>query len=376
MSGVLLRVGVGGGAQAQTAPHEAQTRPTVENIETTLLLAGDAGSPARTHEPVLMALEHEASRAPSRTIVIFLGDNVYPNGLPMADSPSREEAERRLNAQIAVIGRSEARGIFIPGNHDWGGGVTGGWNALRRQEEYVLARAGPRASFLPRGGCPGPSVQDIGSRLRLVILDTNWWLHDGQKPMHPASTCATDSESEIIDALQAAIGSANGRRVIVLGHHPLVSGGRHGGHFGWMDHIVPLRAWNGWLWLPLPGVGSLYPAVRGSWGLGQDLHSSAYSKMRHAIEAAFRPCPPIAYASGHEHNLQVLDGRVSPHLLISGAGIYGHTSPVVRIDETRFALSRGGFMRLDVHDNGRISLNVLAADAAGTASSVFSLWME
>lgn len=376
LSNLFLVFGIGCAPLAPTARYEAQAQPSLDHVETALLLAGDAGNPARTHEPVLTALEREASRAPSRTVVVFLGDNVYPDGLPIAGSPSRGEAERRLDAQLAVIGRSGARGIFIPGNHDWGGGMSGGFKTVLRQEEYVVARGGSRASFLPRGGCPGPSVQDIGSRLRLVILDTNWWLHGGPKPMHPASACATDSENEIIEAVRTALGGGNDRRIIVLGHHPLVSGGRHGGHFGWTDHIFPLRGWNGCLFLPMPGVGSLYAVMRSSWGMSQDLSSPAYTKMRLAIEAAFQPYPPLAYASGHEHNLQVLDGRMSPHLLISGAGIYGRTSPVARIDETRFALSRGGFMRLDILSTGRILLNVLAVDRKGSASSVFSLSME
>src|SRR5436309_11924013 len=31
----------------------------------------------------------------------------------------------------------------------------------------------------------------------------------------------------------------------------------HGGHFGWQDHIFPLRNIKPWLWIPLPLIGSV-----------------------------------------------------------------------------------------------------------------------
>jgi hypothetical protein len=107
-------------------------------------------------------------------------------------------------------------------------------------------------AFLPNDGCPGPEVVDTAERLRLVALDTHWWLHSHDRPEHPGSSCPADSEEEIVVALRAALEGAGGRDVVVLGHHPLQSGGPHGGKFGSNGHVTYVR-----------GVeGSLYRAAR------------------------------------------------------------------------------------------------------------------
>src|SRR3990172_9120899 len=201
---------------------------------------GEAGAPEE-REPVFEALRAELARDPGRSLVVFLGDNIYPLGLPAPDDGGRREAERRLEAQLALVQSSGAPGIFVPGNHDWAtpGAPETGWDAIRRQERHVSGRNDPGLAFLPLGGCPGPVVRDVGARLRLGVLDTEGWLREGPKPTHPSSACPEDSELEV----PAAEGS-------------------HGGHFGWKDHVFPLRAKKRWLWLPLPGLGSAYPLAR------------------------------------------------------------------------------------------------------------------
>ncbi|HEU5171723.1 MAG TPA: metallophosphoesterase, partial [Gemmatimonadales bacterium] len=223
-----------------------------EDIDVTLFLIGDAGAPAAPpdSEPVLVALQAAAATAP-HPVIVFLGDNVYPRGLPDSGSPDRPEAERRLGEQLRVLGATGARGIFVPGNHDWDMHGPEGWNAVRRQERFIAA-GGRGLELLPPDGCPGPAVVDVGKVVRLVALNTQWWLHDGPKPEDPTSSCPADSEREVVDSLRAALQLAGARAVVVIAHHPLASGGPHGGYFGWQDHVFPLRALKSWLWLPLP----------------------------------------------------------------------------------------------------------------------------
>ncbi len=85
------------------------------------LLIGDTGAPGE-YEPVLQLLTEWASEIPEKTVVAFLGDNIYPSGMPAVSGPDRPEAERRLNEQLEVLRESDAEGWFIPGNHDWAGG--------------------------------------------------------------------------------------------------------------------------------------------------------------------------------------------------------------------------------------------------------------
>ena len=102
-----------------------------EDVETTLLLVGDAGW-AAPDDPVLARVAAHASQRPDRTVVVFLGDNVYPDGMPVVGAEDRQRAEDILLAQLQV-GRGGAQTIFVPGNHDWDdSGVGGGTRYSRR----------------------------------------------------------------------------------------------------------------------------------------------------------------------------------------------------------------------------------------------------
>jgi hypothetical protein len=347
--------------------------PEPDSVSETLFLIGDAGNPKKGGEPVLMALRQQLERAAGRVTVAFLGDNVYPAGLPAPGHPKLAEMERRLDDQVDVVREAGVRAVFIPGNHDWRG--EDGWEAVRREERRVEARGGPSVSFLPNDGCPGPEVVDVGDRLRLVALDTQWWLHSRPKPRDPASGCATYSESGVIEALGHALGSAGDRQIVVVGHHPLASGGPHGGHFSFREHVFPLTEVHRGLWIPLPIIGSIYPLVRQGGKAPQDIAHERNRHMREALERALRERPPLVYASGHEHTLQVLEGRSARNLLVSGAGFYGHTSSVGRIPGTRFASSSPGFMRLDFAAAGT-RLAVLGVDARGSLTEIYAEWLR
>jgi hypothetical protein len=89
-----------------------------------LLLIGDAGE-AQENDAVLQMLEDWASKIPEKSMIIFLGDNIYPAGMPAETDSARQEAELHLSAQVDTILNSKARGFFIAGNHDWEQGSAG-----------------------------------------------------------------------------------------------------------------------------------------------------------------------------------------------------------------------------------------------------------
>ena len=361
-----------GGAMPNPLGPPPKPAPEAKDVETRIFLIGDAGVPD-PKDPVLLALQREVSADPAKSVIVFLGDNVYPRGLPHKDSPDRSLAELKLKSQVDVVRATGATAIFVPGNHDWDKQGPLGWDAIKRQGEYIRETAAPGIALLPEGGCPGPVVRDFNTRVRLVILDTQWWLHAGPKPKHPDSSCPTDAESEVLDALTAALEGAGERRTVVVAHHPLATGGPHGGYFSWKDHIFPLRNRKPWLWIPLPGIGSVYPAARRRGASAQDMSGLANRRMREALMGVFEKHPPLVYAAGHEHNLQVIKGKNAKYLLVSGAGAFGHVTQTAWTDATLYASAVSGFMRLDVEQGGRVRLAVLTVGADGRATESLSL---
>jgi len=362
------------GACAGAPPPQVAPVPAIPptDVAVSLYLIGDAGAPNRSGEPVLQALNRDRGSHAAKSVVLFLGDNIYPTGLPLPSDPDRPEAERRIADQVEAVTRVGGTGYFVPGNHDWAHSGKDGWEAIRRQKAFIDSAGAGKVFLLPGGGCPGPSVVDIGQRLRLVLMDTQWWLHDGPKPRHPGSGCPADSESEVVDSLRAALAVPPDRLVVVAAHHPLSSGGVHGGSFGLVDHLFPLRLVVPWLWVPLPWIGSLYPAARQHGISSQDIPSRAYQRLVAAFSRAFADAPPPLYAAGHEHNLQVIANRPARLELVSGTGYYGHSGRAVPIRGTLFARKASGFARLDVPRSGRARLAVIEVDSTGHSREVFS----
>ncbi len=350
----------------------ANRQATIQNqaIRSRLLLIGDAGEPEK-NEPVLELLGDWAKEMPHKTTVVFLGDNIYPKGMPAETAANRKDAERRLLPQLNAVIESGAHGIVVPGNHDWEEGSANGEKAVKRQQAFVLEKLHDGNSFLPQNGCPGPVKVDMDG-VRLIVLDTQWWLQTKDKP---TTDCPYGTEDEILKALSEMVETAGDRAVVIVGHHPFATKGPHGGFYTWQDHIFPLTNLVDWLWVPLPVIGSLYPL--GRWYLvksPQDMNGNLNKHMRRRITEAVSGSKPLVYASGHEHSLQVFENvDVAEYVLVSGAGAGKKIEKVGHDSRTLFAHSHPGFMAIDFLSDGRVLLRVIEP---GEAQSVYSKWLR
>jgi hypothetical protein len=325
-----------------------------DQIETTLFLIGDAGEPdPREVGAPLDSLTAQASIAPDRTIIVFLGDNVYPGGIPAEGAAEWADARRRLEAEVRAI-PAGVRGIFVPGNHDWGNEGPFGLYSIRLQEKLISSLAqGRNVRLLPMNGCPGPVSLDVG-RLRLVALDTQWWLH-GFIVRDSSSRCPNSTTGAVTAALRSEVRPpGEGRVVFVAGHHPLMTGGLHGGYCGLAG---PLRRFG---------------------GLPQDILSSANKTMRDSLRSAFTGRPPLAYVAGHDHTLQVLrGGRNVNYLLVSGAGSASKTECAVKLRESYYDTQhRAGFMRVDIMKGKGVLLRVFRYPGTHNGALAYSRWLE
>jgi 3',5'-cyclic AMP phosphodiesterase CpdA len=334
-----------------------------DSLDVALYVIGDAGVPHVGFEPVLAALQREAAATPGKSVIVFLGDNVYPSGLPDSTNlPFRIESERRLAAQVVAAESSHATTIFIPGNHDWDAERADGVTAIRREGAWIRQLSHNTVLFLPANGCPGPALFDAGTRVRLLLLDTQWWLHAGPKPEGRPQTsgCPAASAADIVDSLRTHIATAGGRSVIVLAHHPIYSGGAHAEHWSLGDYL---------------GSGPVI-LLRRMVNSPQDFRNPVNTRMRQAIASAFDPLPPLLYVSGHDHGLQVLTGRPSAHeplrYIVSGAGAFEHLDPTRRVDRTRWEARESGYVRIDFFRGGTARLAVHAVDRAGGTKEAYT----
>lgn len=389
-----------------------------DRIDHRLILIGDAGDADPAGEPALQLLRDVVRELPGRTTVVFLGDNVYERGMPDLEAPlldeaaqaanvllpkvfdSRREAERCLDAQIDAVRGTSARGIFIPGNHDWDPFQPGGWGRVLNQEAFLRERslANVDVTMLPGGGCPGPVAVRLGKTGTLITLDTQWFLEfrpGGRAGADNNPTgCRYLTEKDVADALVEELATARreGRWAIVTGHHPLNSAGPHGGYADPLTHVFPMRFLRHYVpfyleWIPMPVLGSLAVYARGNFSPSpQDASNEANEHMRFVLRSAMavaekRGAPTLAYAAGHDHSLQVFQTAVGPrYSLVSGLGATSRTSGVGATHNTLFAHSNPlhtGFMKVDFLRGGNVRLAVVEADRTQRAApgEVFSMML-
>lgn len=351
-------------------PPQLLPAPAPGSVVARVVLIGDAGAPHAGDEPVLLALRAALAGVGDRATTVFLGDNVYPKGLPAPDARDRPEMERRLRAQVDAALAGGGRAIFIPGNHDWVKGGNDGWAAVRRAAAFIAAAGDGRAEQVPADGCPGPARRDLPGDVRLLALDSQWWLHDGPKP-GPGDGCAVPAHPDsALAALDRTLGEEGDALRLVVAHHPLASHGVHGGHFTLADHLFPLRELDEALWIPLPLIGSAYPIIRGGGISPQDLPNGRNQAWVQSVRAVLARHAPVLWANGHEHNLQVLTDTLVGTLLVSGSGIAGHHGPVGGAPDLRFGANASGFMVLDRLDDGRLRLGVWLVGKDGVGREV------
>ncbi|MFT4626121.1 MAG: tartrate-resistant acid phosphatase type 5 [Myxococcota bacterium] len=262
-----------------------------------LVLTGDAGirrADDRTQVaagPLAVSKAAQAACGGTCDGAVFLGDNLYTNGVQGAD-----DTAWLGNFVDAWSWAGDLR--FVLGNHDWGPVAYGDYEAPERDRAQRMFRdlvALDAAREVTVGG-DAHFWQAESGPLSLVALDTNFVVRRCNTRMGARGIrCKGDPGVRERDftPLQAAAHSLITSELpwtIVVGHHPWRSNGHHGDVGHYRDQGLPL--WRG-------------------------------RALRRLFDEEVRGQAPL-YLSGHDHNTQVHldpDGTAS---VVVGAG--GKTS--------------------------------------------------
>ena len=150
-------------------------------------------------------------------------------------------SEKILETQVNWIRGTGADEIFVPGNHDWLRGKRNGWQQITNQQQWIDSLNDKHITLLPKDGCPGPVEVPLGKNALLVILDTQWFLHPGNKP-GDESSCDAKTPAEALLLLNDIFVRNPTKRIILAAHHPLITYGEHGGVFTLKDHLFPFTS--------------------------------------------------------------------------------------------------------------------------------------
>ncbi len=313
-----------------------------KEVDRTFYLIGDAGlSPANGLSVGLEAFKaYIKDKNTKNDFALFLGDNIYPAGMPNENDSYRKEAEHHMDAQFESVKGFKGQTIFIPGNHEW---YADGVKGLKDEEDYVEKALGDE-SFFPQNGCPMESI-DVSETVQLIIIDTQWYLENWDH--HPTinDDCEIKTRERLLLELEGEIKKAQGKQVVIAMHHPMYTNGVHGGKFALNKHLFPTQSD-----IPVPFFSSLITQVRTQGGVSiQDRYNELYNNLMKRIETLATDSGTITFVSGHEHTLQYIE---TEHIkqIVSGSG--SKDSYATLADNGHFSYGEQGFAVYTVFKDG------------------------
>lgn len=324
-----------------------------------IFLIGDTGNINRHQpDPVMETMKAHFEEGHNST-VLFLGDNVYPRGLPPENHLLRADAENALNMHFEALRNYQGNVVFISGNHDWNKGRKDGYDYILRQEKY-LEKLFAQPVMFPASGCPGPTEVHINDQVMLILINTQWWLQPGFRPIGKTCGCDVSSEQEFFEKLISILNGNKDKQVIIAGHAPVYSYAIHGGRYKLRHHLFPFTIYHKKAYVPLPFLGSLLPMYRKYFGAKEDIAHPRYRYLRKRLIEIFKQHKGLIYVAGHEHNLQHIL-RDDNHYVISGAG--SKLKYVLQEGKNlKFGIKAKGFFKIRTESNGSVVLSSWVVD--------------
>ncbi len=289
-----------------------------ETVAFTVFLTGNTAD-FKT-DAVLSRIGLEAGAAGEQSAVVLLGD------LEGADATA---------ALASALRGYQGRVIAVPGDRDERTANL----ADRLSQSLGLEVEGPGR------GDEELNEIELTETLRLVALDTPWWLEgvSDDQAWHPADA-ATALERLILDR--------DDEQLIIVGHHPMESNGAYGGSRTFFRGLSTL------------GVAPLLSPTVGL--TSQDLASPSYRQFTRALSSAFGNHERLVYAGASDRSLQAFSrgvngGRAQQTLLVSGTG-GGGIGAAQGGYGAAFVAPRPGFWRLTYYADGSLWSEAVALE--------------
>ena len=343
---VVIRVALSAGVLYSCATYNVKKGKNLSEISNSdiksvtdfkIFLIGDAGNADEAQaQNTLNLLKGQLEAADKNSMLIFLGDNIYPSGMPEKSDKDYNSAKKKLEDQLAIVKNFKGKTLVIPGNHDWYSGLDG----LKAQEEFVKDYFNDKKAFLPKASCPIDDI-NLTKDVKLIVIDTEWALVNWDKYPGINKNCDIKTREDFFDEFKDLINKNQDKRIIVALHHPVISSGTHAGYTSAKSHLYPFKSK-----VPVPGVASLLNVVRTSSGANpQDINNQHYADLSNRLKSIVQEKENIIFVSGHDHNLQYHEER-NIRQIISGAG--SKTDPASIGEKTDFSYGGSGFAVLNI----------------------------
>lgn len=257
-----------------------------------LFLIGDTGNPQCVPE-LNDSFYRKVHESTVKSSIVYLGDNVYTNGIPYRSYTSDtyegknmkvKIAETKLLVQLNRLSEYTGNAFFVPGNHDY--------HKIVKSPKRIDAQRNLITAFDKKKETDGEiafkpaaredlkvELAELTPEIAIIFIDSEWAVRKINKP---------ESKRLFTDPLKKAFDTAQKYNYVILAaHHPLYSVGDHG-------HEKLIFA-------------------------SEDIHRKKYRKYIRSIESYLNKGINIIYAAGHDHSIQHIHSQ-NFHQIISGSG--------------------------------------------------------
>ena len=333
-----------------------------KEVASQFYLIGDAGySPLGGMSPGLKAAK-KAIGADNNIddFAIYLGDNIYPDGMPVQEDEKRKYAESHMNGQLMAVEAFKGTTYFIPGNHDW---YNNGLKGLSREQEYLIEKSGNPEIFQPMNGCPLKSIS-VNDDIQLLIIDTQWYLEDWNSDPNFNINCEIKSREKFFIEIELEIRKNRNKTILFAMHHPMYTNGTHGGYYGLNKHLYPFQKK-----IPMPVLASLVTQIRTQGGVSvQDRYNELYNKLMNRLGQIAKKHPRLVFASGHEHSLHHIE---KDGLIQIQSGSASKESAGALGDGGEFSYGGHGFAVMTVFKDGSTWVRYFGVEDGATPILLF-----
>jgi tartrate-resistant acid phosphatase type 5 len=252
-----------------------------------IIAVGDTGKGNDGQYQVGAAMTQDCLAKPC-DLALLLGDNIYDTGLESADDPQMIEKFEKPYAQFPVP-------FYVAlGNHDYGK-FANEWHKGDYQIEYSKKN--------PKFILPSYYYSFERENVLFIVLDTSRLFHDYES-------------KEQIQFVKETLAKNTKKWVVMVGHHPYVSNGKHGN----------AGKYDGWPFSPMNG-----------------------KVIKKLVEDT---CASVdLYISGHDHSLQTFaDIAKCPKttFVVSGSGASG--SKLEGKNPSKFQSNELGYSKIQVSE--------------------------
>lgn len=265
------------------------------------VVIGDWGRDGGAYQSQVAAAMGRAAAEINSRFVVSVGDNFYPAGVDSVDDPQWKTSFEQIYTARAL----QTPWYVALGNHDYRGIAQAQVDYSRISRRWRMPTRYYKVSGA-QTGIPG---------LEIFVIDTTPMLHGMYEPLTQLvrGHLSTEGSDRQINWLKASLKASRARWKIVVGHHPIHSGGHHGDTQSLASAIKPLLA-------------------------------------AHGVQA---------YLAGHDHAMQYIQRDGVAHIC-TGSGSSGEK--VHAVEGTRFHSERPGFALVTLSG---ASLNLEFRDFAG-----------